>query len=285
MTLYDPYDALRSLGAETPVAPEPETLPLYVIIVRSDCDDLMDWEQEGRQASVVRHYALSLDDAHRIAYREFAYLCANPGSPTYDQSMAMKPKADRDAEAEAQTLRDEWLERCGFGIRIRHLCDLRSPYGPEPSSLVEKEPEPFVLVDDGPWWELVEKEPERVKGSYQHRANARVENYADDLALRLIEVAHQFMEMDLDHVAPSVVAQSCQMALVYSLLIAGRDEKYLAKLIEQQRIQFSRYRKRRVFAEARKKLGITELITDPEVDADLQTVLALFGAKSDSTVQ
>ena len=120
--------------------------------------------------------------------------------------------------------------------------------------------------------------------SFEKRTNEAVDTYADDLSLRIMEIAQDMMKSDIGHIDMSVVAQSCQRAMVYAILVSGRSQGYLDKLIWRQREQYQTLDDEGCFQEERDKLGITEAIEDPSVKCNIETAMVLLGTPSTETV-
>ena len=119
---------------------------------------------------------------------------------------------------------------------------------------------------------------------FEQRTNAAVDKYADDLSIRLLEIAQDMMMSDIGHVDMSLIALSFQRAMVYAILISGRSQGYLDKLIWRQREQYQSLDYEGSFREEREKRGITEAIEDPSVKCDLETALVLVGVTTSITV-
>lgn len=119
---------------------------------------------------------------------------------------------------------------------------------------------------------------------FERRTNEAVDEYTDDLSIRLIEIAQEMMESDLGHIDHSIVAQSCQRAMVYAILMSGRSQGYLDKLIWRQREQYQRLDANGTFERERARVGMTEAIDDPNVRCDLETAMILLGTPSPTMV-
>ena len=121
--------------------------------------------------------------------------------------------------------------------------------------------------------------------AFEDRTNEAVDKYADDISVRLMEIAQDMMKSDIGHIDMSVIAQSCQRAMVYAILTSGRIEGVLDKLIWRQREQYQTLDDEGFFREEREKLGITEAIEDdPSVKCDLETALILVGATISTSI-
>ena len=102
--------------------------------------------------------------------------------------------------------------------------------------------------------------------------------------MKMIEMAEQMMDADLGHIDPSIIAQSCQTAMVYAILVSGRDVEYLNTLIKRQRLQFDQLNTSGIFEDKRERMGLTGSIEDPDVRCDHVTAMALMGTKFPKTV-
>ena len=120
--------------------------------------------------------------------------------------------------------------------------------------------------------------------SFEQEMNEAVDKYADDLSVRFLEIAQDMTKSDIGRVDMSVIALSFQRAMVYAILVSGRSQGYLDKLIWRQREQYQNLDDEGFFREEREELGITEAIEDPSVECGLETALVLVGATTSITV-
>jgi 2-phospho-L-lactate guanylyltransferase (CobY/MobA/RfbA family) len=121
--------------------------------------------------------------------------------------------------------------------------------------------------------------------SFKERTDEAVDKYADGLSVQFLEIAQDMMKSDIGRVDMSVIAQSFQRAMVYAILVSGRSQGYLDKLIWRQREQYQTLDDDGFFREERKKLGIAEAIEDdPSVKCDIETAMVLLGTPSTPTV-